>query len=396
MQYRTDPKSGQSLPVLGLGCMRFPRGKNTRIDMEKTEKMLLSAIERGVNYLDTAYIYSGSEQAVGKILEKNGLREKVLLATKLPHGKCRAYEDFDKFFNIQLERLRTDYIDYYLIHNLGCAADWERLRPMGIERWIAEKKAAGQIRQIGFSFHGAQNGFLELLEAYPWEFTLMQYNYMDENNQAGRAGLRRAHAMGLPVFVMEPLLGGKLASGLPARALKLFQEAGGGDSPAVWALRWLWDQPEVSLVLSGMSSMAQLDENIQAAENALPGRFGAREAELFERVAAVFRESYRVPCTGCNYCMPCPKKVNIPGCFAAYNASYAIHFPEGVKQYVMATGAVGLPGNNASARNCVQCGLCEKKCPQRIAVAQSLRAVSRRLEPLPLRVGYRIGARLTK
>ena len=394
MQYRTDPKTGKELSALGFGCMRFSRGANAQIQMEKAEQLLVSAIGRGVNYLDTAYVYPGSEVAVGKILAKNGLREKVNLATKLPHGKCRRYEDFDKIFAVQQERLQTERFDYYLIHNLSGAADWRRLEELGIGRWIAEKKAAGQIGQIGFSFHGAQKEFLALLDAYPWEFVQIQYNYMDENLQAGRAGLQKAAAMGLPVIVMEPLLGGKLATALPGKAAKLFREAGGDRSPAAWALRWLWDQPEVTVILSGMNAMEQLDENIAAAEDAPPRCLSEGDAAFFAKLAAIFREVYRVPCTGCNYCMPCPKGVNIPGCFAAYNASYAIGWIEGVKEYVINTNAI--KAENSTGYNCAQCGACEKKCPQGIAIMRELRAVGRRLEPLPLRAGFKVAGKVVK
>ena len=380
MQYRTDPKSENSLSVLGFGCMRFPRGINVKIDRDKTEAMLLSAIENGVNYFDTAYVYAGSEEIVGDILYKNAVRDKIYLATKLPHTQCKSYEDFDRFFAIQQQRLHTDWFDYYLIHNLSSTTGWERLVELGIERWIEEKKASGQIRQIGFSFHGSQDTFLSLLDLYDWDFCQIQYNYLNENYQAGRKGLVRAHEKGMPVIVMEPLLGGKLASGLPKKAVKLFQ---GGGSPAEWGLRWLWDQPEVTVVLSGMSSDEQLADNLQAAEKAsVP--LSEQEKKTIASVISIVNESFKIPCTGCNYCMPCPQGINIPGCFASYNASSAMGFITGISQYMNNIGALD-PEKNLSPRKCVNCGACKEKCPQHIDIPKELERVARKFEPFWIR-----------
>jgi predicted aldo/keto reductase-like oxidoreductase len=388
MQYKINSKSGDSLSVLGFGCMRFPRGLTAQIDMEKTEKLILAAVERGVNYFDTAYIYGGSEVALGEILHKNSLREKIFLATKLPFTQCRGAGDFERLFRTQLGRLKTDYIDYYLIHNISDAPSWRALCEMGIEGWIAEKKASGQIRQIGFSFHGARDGFTDLLDVYDWDFCQIQYNYMDENYQAGRAGLRKAHEKGLPVVVMEPLLGGKLAAGLPAKTLRHFNDVKPGLSAAAWALRWLWDQPEVTVVLSGMNSAEQLDGNVKTAETALPGILSEEERAAFSPAVAAIREAYRLPCTGCNYCMPCPQGINIPGCFAAYNASYAMGFATGMQQYITGTGSQ--PKTRRGAKNCVKCGNCAKKCPQHIDIPQSLDAVARRMEPFWFNTALRL------
>ena len=374
MQYLTDPKSGNKLSVLGFGCMRFP------LDRAKTEKMIVTAVDAGVNYFDTAYVYGNSETTLGGILDRNGLRDKIYLATKLPHQKCKSYDDFDTIFKKQLDLLKTDYIDYYLIHNLSDLTAWRRLCEIGIEKWIAEKKANGQIRQIGFSFHGAQNGFMSLIDGYNWDFCQIQYNYMDENYQAGRAGLHKAHEKGIPVIIMEPLLGGKLATGLPPKAARLFLEADPNRSVASWAFRWLWNQPEVTVVLSGMSSMEQLEDNLKTAEDAKHGMLSEKEANLFVPVIAAFREAYKVPCTGCNYCMPCPNGVNIPGCFAAYNTRYTMGFIPGMTQYVTSTG-VNHPEKHSRAKFCVGCGLCEQNCPQHIEIAKSLKDVKKRMEP---------------
>ena len=381
MQTRIDPKSGSSLSILGFGCMRFSRGLNMKIDLDKAEPLVLSAVERGVNYFDTAYVYGGSEAALGEIFRKNGgVREKINLATKLPHQQCKAYEDFDRIFGEQCRRLHTDFIDYYLLHNLSSLAGWDAMVGLGIEKWIQEKKSSGQIRRIGFSFHGSQHEFMSLLDAYPWEFCQIQYNYMNETYQAGRAGLLRAHEKGLPVIAMEPLLGGKLATGLPKRAENLFQDADSERTPAGWGMRWLWDQPEVTVVLSGMNSMEQLEDNVKTAETAVPHMLTQREAAVYPRVVSIFRDAYKIPCTGCNYCMPCPNKVNIPGCFAAYNTSYAVGMIAGMTQYATSTGSIH-PGENFGPGSCVKCGQCEKKCPQHIPIMKSLEDVKRRMDP---------------
>ncbi|MDR1193188.1 MAG: aldo/keto reductase [Peptococcaceae bacterium] len=394
MRYREDPKSGHQLSALGFGCMRFPRGLTAQIDKEKSEKLVLAAIEGGVNYFDTAYIYGGSEVALGEILHKNNVREKIYLATKLPHQQCKRYEDFERLLLTQLERLRTDHIDYYLIHNLSEPVFWRDLCELGIEKWLGEKKAAGQIGQVGFSFHGAADAFLSLLDVYDWDFCQIQYNYMNENYQAGRAGLRRAGEKGLPVIIMEPLLGGKLANGLPAKAAKCFQEADSSLSPAAWALRWLWDQPEVTVVLSGMNSDAQLADNLKTAATAAPGMLSAREAAVFPPAVAAFRQAYKIPCTGCNYCMPCPQGVNIPGCFAAYNMSYAAGFVSGMQQYLTSTG-VNHPERHSSGKSCVKCGACEKKCPQHIRISKALEDVTRRMEPFWFNTALKLINKLT-
>ena len=288
MQYRDDTHSENKLSVLGFGCMRFPR-KSGRIDMEKTEQLILRAYENGVNYYDTAYIYGGSEEALGEILEKNHLREKIYIATKLPQSACTTTADFDKFFEIEKKRLRTNYIDYYLMHNITSYSQWESLQKLGIEDWIAKKKASGEIRQVGFSYHGKRNEFLPMLESYPWDFVQIQYNYINTNYQAGTIGLKHAAEKGMSVIIMEPLLGGKLANGLPKEAAALFQKADPQSTPVSWALRWIWNHPEVTLLLSGMNETAQLEENLKLADTAKPGMLSVEEQQTIEDVIKVLR-----------------------------------------------------------------------------------------------------------
>ena len=396
MKYRIDEKSGNKLSALGFGCMRFSRGINTKIDIDKAEKLVMSAIDRGVNYFDTGYVYAGSEQALGEILRRNeGARAKIHIATKLPYNQCKTYEDFDKIFKIQLGRLHTDRIDYYLMHNMTCVEDWDRIRKLGIEEWIAAKKAEGSIGQIGFSFHGLQHEFMALLEAYGWDFCMIQYNYVNENYQAGREGLLKAHEKGLPVIVMEPLLGGKLAAGLPKKVIKLFNDADSGLTPAARSLRWLWNHEEVTVVLSGMNSMEQLDDNIHTAQTAEPGMLTQSESEVIARAAGIFREAYRIPCTECNYCLPCPKGVNIPGSFAAYNMSYVSGYIAGMTLYMTSTRGID-PEKSTGGRKCVKCGICSKRCPQNIDVIAALEKVLRRMEPFWLNAGIKLARKFMK
>lgn len=393
MKYRKDLNSGNNISILGFGCMRLPGGF-ARVDINKTEKLFLEAIEKGVNYFDTAYLYPGSEAALGEIFERNKIREKIYIATKLPQTQCKSYEDFDKYFNIQLERLKTNYIDYYFIHNISKFEQWTDLCKLGIEDWIKTKKATGEIRNIGFSFHGSYHDFDKLLDIYDWEFCQIQYNYININYQAGVLGLKKASQKGIPVFIMEPLLGGKLVTGLPKKAVEVFKQADNQHSLVGWALLWLWNQPEVTMVLSGMNELDQLVENIDLASHAMPGMLDNNELETIDKVIKIFNDSYKIPCTGCNYCMPCPVGINIPACFTAYNSSYAISKITGFTQYTLSTG--GISGQHHYASDCIKCGKCESHCPQEIQIRKSLEDVTKRLEPFWFKSGLAIYRKFSK
>ncbi len=391
MNYRKD-RYGKELSILGFGCMRFPR-KNGKTDMEETEREIMTAIGRGVNYFDTAYIYPGSEAALGEILEKNSARDKVYIATKLPHYLIKSREELDKKFDEQLRRLRTDHIDYYLMHMLTDTATWQRLVDMGIEEWIAEKKASGQIIQVGFSYHGGTDTFCKLVDVYDWDFAQIQYNYMDEHSQAGRRGLHYAHSKGLAVIIMEPLRGGRLVKNLPASATKIFENYKVKHTPASWALRWLWDQKEVTVVLSGMNSLPMVNENIDTASSVKVGELSESDKDMLNRVVKAINAKMRVSCTGCGYCMPCPKGVDIPGTFAAYNRRFTDGKFWGLMDYFMCTT---LRTNSAAASECIGCGKCEKHCPQHLPIRKHLADARCEFEGPIYKIGKKIAKKIAK
>ena len=390
MRYRKD-KYGNSISVLGYGCMRFPRA-NGQIDREAAQRQILAAIEGGVNYFDTAYIYPGSEAVLGEILERTRKREEVYIASKLPHYLVRKPEQMEKIFSEELRRLRTDHIDYYLMHMLTDTVAWERMKSLGVEEWLAEKQSSGAIRQVGFSYHGGTETFCQLLDAREWDFCQVQYNYMDEHSQAGRRGMQYAHAKGIPVIIMEPLRGGKLVRRLPQEAKDIFAAYPVQHTPAQWAFRWLWNQPEVTCVLSGMNSEEMIRENVEAAASAQAGELGAEEEAMLRRVSEAINARMKVGCTGCGYCMPCPHHVDIPGTFAAYNRRYSEGKLAALREYLMCTA---MRRESTAASNCVRCGKCEQHCPQHIEIRKQLEQARRELES-PLYRLVRLGVRLVK
>ena len=378
MQYRKD-KKGNEISLLGYGCMRFTR-KGGGIDLDKAEREVMAAIQGGVNYLDTAYIYPGNEAAVGEILRRTGCRDQVYLATKLPHYLIKSMDGVEKIFREELRRLGTDHVDYYLMHMLTDTATWEKLKGLGIEEWIAGKLKTGEIRNIGFSYHGNSDMFCQLVDEYHWDFCQIQYNYMDEHSQAGRAGLTYAAAKGIPVIIMEPLRGGRLVNLLPKNAKRLFEQDSLRRTPAELAFRWLYDQPEVTCVLSGMNTMEMIQENVKTAEHAVVGHFTKEDALLVEQVKAEIQKSVKVPCTGCGYCMPCPKGVDIPVTFRCYNEMYSESKGGARREYLQCTA---FRKNQSSASQCVECGKCETHCPQQIEIRKELKRAVRELETVP-------------
>lgn len=374
-------KDGTDVSILGYGCMRFT-SSGGRINLEKTEKEILLAIENGVNYFDTAYIYGGSEEALGTILERNHCRDQVYIATKLPYYLLKSASSIEKLFQEQLKRLKTDHIDFYLMHMLFDVEVWNSLKRLGIDTWIAEKKKSGAIRNIGFSFHGDTATFKALIDAYDWDFCQIQYNYMDEHTQAGREGLQYAHGKNIPVIIMEPLRGGRLTAYLPDAAKKVFADYPVKRTPAEWALNWLWDQPEITCVLSGMNSSAMVAENCKTADETGIGIFTDADHKLIEKVRSKINQTLKVGCTGCGYCMPCPHGVDIPTAFRCYNQSATQKKFTTLLEYAQITS---LKKDTSSLTQCVKCGACEAHCPQHIEIRKELQNAKKALQPFYVR-----------
>lgn len=387
MIYRKD-KYGNDISLLGFGCMRFTQSAG-KIDLNKAEEEIMEAFHSGVNYYDTAYIYPGSEAAIGEIFERNQIREQIKIATKLPHYLVKSKDSMEKYFTEQLKRLRTDYVDYYLMHMLTDIDTWNKLIGLGILEWLEEKKRNGSIRQIGFSYHGNSDMFCKLIDAYDWDFCQIQYNYLDEHSQAGRRGLQYAASKGIPVIIMEPLRGGRLVNQLPEKALDIIKNHKPVHTPAEWAFKWLYNQPEVSCVLSGMNSLKMVKENVKTASETSIGELGKTEEQMFAEIVSAINSKMKVGCTGCGYCMPCPKNVDIPGTFAAYNRKYSDNTFTALKEYFMCTA---LRKNSSAASNCIECGKCESHCPQHISIRKELKKAKRELEN-PI---YKIGAFIIK
>ena len=377
MLTRVNPKNGDRLSILGFGCMRLPT-KSMGIDEPRAIAMIRHAINHGVNYFDTAYFYhkGKSEALLGKALV--GYRQQVKIATKLPPFQISKLDAAKKIFAKQLESLQTDYIDYYLLHMLTDKARFDHLEKIGVLKWLEGLKAEGTIKNIGFSFHGGKADFESIVTAYPWDFCQIQYNYMDENNQATKSGMLLAASLGIPVIVMEPLRGGKLVTNLPPKVKKIFSNYDSDRSPAEWALRWVWNHPEVMVVLSGMSDEEQVEDNIRIASEAEPNSLSQEELEVFEQVKKVLQEKLKVPCTSCGYCVPCPSGIDIPGCFSYYNDKYLMEDRSARLRYFQNLGALSV--KPAYASRCTSCGKCESHCPQQIPIRGELKKVSTEME----------------
>ncbi len=389
MQYRKLVKDGPDVSLLGYGCMRFP-AKGSSVDKELAFSQMKLAFDNGVNYFDTAYLYHGgkSEVVLGEFIKKFDIRDKVLIADKLPVMMTTKPEQIEKYFNTQLTRLDTDYIDFYLMHMLTSFSEWQTLKSFGILEFIKNKKASGQIKHIGFSFHGRPDEFIKILEDYEWEFCQIQYNYLDENNQAGLAGLNRAKELGIGVVVMEPLRGGSLAANAPTKVNALFENYKEKHSAAYWALRFVMNQEGVATVLSGMNVTEHVQENIGVANTTTVNCMTTEECKLIEEVKAVYAELMKVPCTGCNYCMPCPFGVDIPGAFSDYNSLHYFGEKTGFVKFQYAGKCAGMLGEKKSGANqCTACGKCVSHCPQNIAIPEKLKEAHKALDSKVMRFG---------
>jgi predicted aldo/keto reductase-like oxidoreductase len=381
MLYRKLGKSGFNVSTLGFGAMRLPIlggsqspadrfNPNKLIDEERTMKMIEYAIGQGVNYFDTAYVYHGgkSEPILGKALK--GYRNKVMLATKLPVMRTTKREDFDRFLDEQLERLDTNYLDVYLLHGLN-RQNWVKMKELGVLKFLDQVQADGRARYVGFSFHDDVRIFKEIVDSYEWMLCQIQYNYYDEHYQAGKEGLIYAGSKGLGVVVMEPLRGGKLTDPIPEEIQAIWDSAEVKRTPAEWGLRWVWNHPEVSVVLSGMSSMSQVVENVKLANDGNPNSLSRKELAIIDQVKETYKEMVKIDCTGCAYCMPCETGVNIPANFSMYNDMFV--FKTASEVSALSYNMFLRPEQKAS--NCTGCGECEEKCPQQIKIKDGLKVV---------------------
>ncbi len=370
MQYRKLSKNMPPVSTLGFGCMRFYRqdgsldlmSNEKPVDAQLAGKLMDKALDMGVNYFDTAYTYLGgmSEKLVGNHFKDR--RSEIFIATKLPVWKAKEKTDYHKFIDEQLDRLQTDYIDYYLVHSLT-GATWNNALKLDIFDFLDEIKASGKVRSIGFSFHDLYKHFEPILYAYPWDFCQIQLNYLDTEYQAGLKGMEKAHEKGMGVISMEPLLGGKLAVGLPKKAEEIVQKAQPKRTPAEWALRWVWNFPQIATLLSGMNTMEQVVENCTVADHALPLSMNKDELEIIDQLKTFFDERIMVHCAACAYCMPCPSGVAIPKLFTLYNEAH--RFDDTGSQHRQYNA---LP-EDQKASACIACKACEEKCPHHLPIA---------------------------
>ncbi len=372
MEMRQWEQTGLSTSVFGIGCMRLPlqagQTDSALIDEAEAIRMIRAGIDGGVTYIDTAYPYHGgnSELVVGKALQ-DGYRERVFLATKLPVWEVKSADDFDRLLNQQLEKLQTDHVDFYLLHALH-QGTWGKVRDLGVLEFLDRAKADGRIRYAAFSFHDQLPLFKEIIDSYAWDMCQIQLNILDVDYQAGLAGLEYAAARGIGVVVMEPLRGGALAAHVPADIQAVWDEASEQRSGVDWAFRWLANRPEVKVILSGVSTMEQLEDNLRIFADTKPGCLTAEDEARVDRVRALYQSKIQVDCTGCEYCLPCPSGVAIPAVFRAYNQAFMIEdLASGQSSYAW------LVKNHEDASLCVECGACEQVCPQHIPIIAKLK-----------------------
>jgi len=381
MLYRRIPKNNDELSILGFGCMRLPVTKEGQIDETRATKQVRDAIDQGVNYLDTAWPYHAgeSENFLGRALT-DGYRQKVKIATKLPSWLVNKREEMDDFLNAQLEKLRTDCIDYYLIHNLS-GDMWDHLDKLGVQDFLNNARKDGRISNVGFSFHGKLDDFKRIVDAYPWELCLIQYNFLDTQNQAGIAGLKYASSKDLGIIIMEPLRGGNLGLPQPPPAIApILEKAKIKRTPAEWSLRWIWNHPEVTVVLSGMNEESHIKENMAVADQAYPNSLTTEELDLVDQMSKKYQKIMKVACTGCRYCIPCPSEVDIPTCFEIYNKLHMFgNVDEGKFMYAARMSGL-ITAKPGYASQCIECGECLEKCPQSIEIPDFLDKVAQELE----------------
>lgn len=368
MQYRTFNKTGEKVSLLGTGTMRLPLCQDGTVDRNEAIEMIRHSIDMGVNYVDTAYMYHDgeSEKIVGEAL-KDGYREKVLLADKMPVWLAKDEEKMKELFEEQFARLQVDVIDMYLVHNIT-APVWRRVQKFHLMDFLEEQQKKGRIKHIGFSFHDELSLFKEVIDAYPWDFCQIQLNYMDKDFQAGEEGLRYAAAKNIPVVIMEPLKGGKLTDALPRTVQALWEQTDIQRTPAEWAFRWVADHPEVMVILSGMSAKEQLEENLRILSDAQPNSLTDKELSIIDQVSDEYNKLIQYSCTACKYCMPCPKKIDIPTAIKFYNEWFLYEGNPKIKaDYPTWLTEGRRPGD------CAHCKACEEHCPQHLPISEIMK-----------------------
>ncbi|MCQ2969981.1 MAG: aldo/keto reductase [archaeon] len=394
MQYRLIKKTGDEISSIGFGAMRLPL-KNGKIDRTEARKLIFHAIDNGINFIDTAYLYGDSETFLGEILTDD-IRSKVKICTKLPAINVKKYEDMESFLDEQLRRLNIDCIDYYLIHGVDLK-NMNRLLKRDLIKFIEKAKSDGKIKYIGFSYHGPKEEFQTVVDCYDWDVVMVQYNYFDENVQASIEGIEYVASKNMGIFVMEPLKGGILAGNMSEEAEKVFRKSNQDKTNAEWALEWVLNNRNVTCVLSGMNSFEQLDENLAVANRTTPMSMTFEDLETVELVKRVMRNSLKINCSTCGYCMPCPQGVNIPECMKIYNEKYLFNHkgivnlyndvylfnPKGLINqsfidYYQYVG--GIMGNSGNAGKCNACGKCLRKCPQKLDIIAELEKVKKEFE----------------
>lgn len=377
MNYRKFGKTGEMVSTLGFGCMRLPvlEGDTAKIDYDQAVPMVRSAIDGGLTYIDTAWPYHGgmSEPFVAQVL-KDGYREKVKLATKLPSWMIKETSDFDKYLNEQLEKLQVDQIDFYLIHALD-QGRWANMVPLGLFDFMDRIKADGRVKHVGFSFHDNLETYKEIIHGYDWDFCQIQLNYIDTEHQQGIEGLEIASEKGMGVVIMEPLRGGKIVD-VPSEVQSLFDQSSSQYSNVEWAFRWLIDNEKIHVILSGMSDMSQVEDNMRIFNKTDAACMTEEEHKIIDQAADAFNARIQVDCTACNYCMPCPVGVAIPRNFALYNEYYKFDAQDNKNRII---GEYNKLSVDEQASACVECGQCEAACPQHITIIDDLKKVAAEL-----------------
>ncbi len=394
MRYTQLVKNSDEISVLGFGCMRFPQ-KGNGVDKETTFKLLKQAYDDGINYYDTAFLYHNgkSEVILGEFIKMYDIRKSVYIADKLPGYIITKADQIEKYFNTQIKRLNTSYIDYYLMHMLDSYNAWEKLKSFGIIDFIQDKKNNGEIRHIGFSYHGPHEDFIKIIDDYNWDFCQVQFNYLDEHYQAGINGIKYAKSKNIGVVIMEPLKGGSLADKAPDKVNDLFKK-NTKLSTAANSLKWIYNHQEVDVILSGMNRFEHLQDNLECAINSGPNLMTKTELQIIEKAKEIFLDLMKVPCTSCGYCMPCPFNVDIPTTFLEYNNKY--YFKSNLQRLMYIQRAAGINGTKSGGDSCTACGKCKKHCPQNIDIPNELKRAHKDLNVPIINWGVRVYKRLLR